>query len=1275
MIVETNTVSKLFAAVLTRRKLGDNQPVDLLFAVGGLLAKTEERLDPETLNAVRELDEFHQSLYAPPVLPTHDRYADQKWVGSGGMGHVYRVHDSKLNRTVILKRMRRSGQNRQASLKKSFLREIEVTAKLNHPNIIRLYDTGELDGLPFYTMPEIPGKSLAQLIRTSKYPHSGQLRLLLELFRTLCGAIGHAHDQGYAHCDLKPDNIKIGVTNEIVVIDWGLAREFGTQLPAIPFASDTPLDELLERTQVFGTWSYMPPEQFDSPSIAGRVLDVYALGAILFEILAGEPPFKGNHAEIVAQKRKCDLGSHLRDRRRFPRSLASVCTKAMQQDPSSRYQNAMELRDEVGRWLDFRRVSAHSESVRERLTRAVLRHRRWLVPIAGSLVLITGVSVAASAYLSQAWHEASDALADKNAALIRETAERTEKETALGLEYRARVEAISRLARQHMTDGDRELLAGHGYQALPYYVEALRLDAERELFHRTRLKWLLQQYPSVATICSHDAPILYATLSYDDKWLMTTDRLGTVRIWDANTGKRKGELKHDGPVRHGSFSENGRQVVTVGEDKTARIWDWETGRIVIISLKESGQLAWFSPDSSRVITIEGNVVVKNIKLWEAMNGAPIGPPILTLDKDVAYRKCLSKDRNKVAIVAGGVPSPNLAVSLFVCDIKNEKNIRINPGILWSVSDMRFTPDDEWLLVVGQGQIFAWNTTTGQPGAIQESENGALKIVSVVGQAKPLLESQKSLGEVSFAALNPSYSVLATTIVNETRVMRLKPLPDQDVVNVLLESDVKTCLFSPNGRALLTVSCESYTGSARTAQPVSRTRYEAQLWDPTTGFPMTPPLVHRGPITAVVFSQDGSRLVTAGEDGAAIIWALQDRSAGKQLSEHIPGRHNRVVCHEMTQDGHLLISVERSDLPKRGKAQTQLINVNMNESNPQQRIVWKGSANNSFCVSQNCLFGSRVMGKRVEVIDLSTGMIHRPFGEDKSNDEIMWSDIDMTGRRAITHSKQCVSLWSIGGEPPVRWTLGMEIQEARLSPDGRWVVVVGSDGKLLVRDFQGGVVRTWQANGERPISLGSFSSNNKFLTICIEGTSIVILDLDSITAKQLTLPAKSKEMKFSPDGSMLATSCSDGTVHLWDVQIGVPLVRPLVHSSSVKYMEFSEDGRWLVTVTEYNFVQIWEAVTGTPLTAPLRQANAVEKASFRSRTNELLVVCRHPNNDDGVQLLSWVIGKDDRSNDDLAHHAALLAGFEIDKAGALHFLDGPTRHRLWETLRLTSSTDH
>jgi len=376
---------------------------------------------------------------APPPPPDGSRFRVLRPHAKGGLGEVSVALDAELSREVALKEIQPRYAH-DADSRARFLREAEITGKLEHPGIVPVYGLGaHPDGRPYYAMRFVEGDSLEEAIRSyhdrkgelSATDRALELRGLLKRFVDVCEAVAYAHSRGVLHRDLKPGNVMLGKFGETLLVDWGLAKAAGAAEPvsASDSAAEPPVaasgseagSAPTQAGQTLGTPAYMSPEQATGRlDLLGPASDVYGLGAILFELLTGRPPVEGDSIQDVLRKvTKGEIASPRQVDPSVPKPLDAVCKKALSLRPQDRYASAKDVAAEVERYLADEPVSALPETRLEKAGRWSRRNRQAVRTAA-----IAGLILLAAAGASGEWYRR-----DREARRIAD-AERATKEAA-----------------------------------------------------------------------------------------------------------------------------------------------------------------------------------------------------------------------------------------------------------------------------------------------------------------------------------------------------------------------------------------------------------------------------------------------------------------------------------------------------------------------------------------------------------------------------------------------------------------------------------------------------------------------------------------------------------------------------------------------------------------------------------------------------------------------------------------------------------------------------
>ncbi len=400
------------------------------------------------------------------------RYEIREEIGRGGCGIVSLAFDHQLQRLVVVKQI--VNKSVGAETAQRFLNEAQITGQLEHPGIVPVYEMGEdQSGLPFYAMKFLDGKTLADVISDHRglpegEPKRRSLRRILQRYLDVCNTIAFSHESGIIHRDLKPANIMVGQFGETIVLDWGLARriEFRpskqfsahgeqTQTAGSPKPqNDSKRPDLLPDSSsqisptpmtmqgsILGTAAYMAPEQAKGNiSQLDRRSDVFSLGVILYEILSGTSPFRGDTLNDTIHNVTNGHYKKLRTvSKTIPKPLAAICEKAMHSDQDARYENAGLLANDIEAYLSGQSTVAHRENLLERIDRIADRHRTLFRSVFMATILVALVAIIAAGKITNAYQS------EKSARQLA-VAAKEETESALVAESEAKQHALQRLA-------------------------------------------------------------------------------------------------------------------------------------------------------------------------------------------------------------------------------------------------------------------------------------------------------------------------------------------------------------------------------------------------------------------------------------------------------------------------------------------------------------------------------------------------------------------------------------------------------------------------------------------------------------------------------------------------------------------------------------------------------------------------------------------------------------------------------------------------------------
>lgn len=986
-----------------------------------------------------QLEQLAQRVcQAAPVIPGYDSLRE---IHRGGQGVVYAALQRSTGRKVAIKVMREGWLARPAD-RARFDREVRILARLRHPNIVAIHDSGTVGQDQYFVMDHIEGDRLDRYLERLPTPRDRQaaISMHLRLAAKICEAVHAAHLSGVTHRDLKPGNILVDTDGEPYILDFGLAKATETEWQS---------RKISVTGEFFGSLPWTSPEQAEGAT--GTVdtrADVYSLGVILFEMLTGQFPYPvtGNMRDVLDNVIRAEPARPSAAQRHLSSDIDTIVLKSLAKDRQRRYQNAGELARDIRHYLAGEPIEAKRDSSLYVLRKQLYRHR----VVAGAALTVLVVLAAALVVTTTMYFRAA-----------------SDRERADWQAYLANIGAAESALRLNDVVTARERLK----EQIP------------EEFHGNwewRLLWN-QLDQSVATLIGHEDGVIDLAVGPDGTWVASASSDSTVRLWDIESRKQllRALRGHSAGVCSIAISPDGAIVASGSGDHTVKLWDASTGQEIRTLLGPEwpiGCLA-FSPDGRRLAagwqtsaSGQGRVTV-----WDVATGRVLaewqadrwtvesivfthdGAQIITGGEEGVVRfwssttgleirdsiRCGKSRTGAVLSVALSNAGDRLATGcragvLDVWDLNTGQKFHTCTGHSQEVLSVAFSPDDRLLASASADRtIRLWNVAAGREVALLVGHTGHVTSLGFCLDGSHLVSGS-------------SDGTLRLWDMSRTeRVPTLRGHVGHDY------STIQDVAISPDGSILATASTDG----------------TVKLWNLST-FEEEETLDHGVEVRSVEFLPQGKRLVTSTLDGQVHIWhaaGLREKGAG--FSVHREGERpiGRI---DLSSDGEMIASANGTT--------ARLWSLRTGEERHLSANEHDGFVHNvAFSPDQKWLISASADGK-VRLWSVESGQRqHLLQGHAESVYGVAFHPNEPI--IASGSSDRSVRLWRVDtGEPLMTLDHSDQVNRVAFAPDGLRLACAGQDHTITLWDVKTGHVVLVLRGHHAPVTSLAFSHDGDLL---------------------------------------------------------------------------------------------------------------------------------------------------------------------------------------------------
>jgi WD40 repeat protein len=1056
----------------------------------------------ETVSEVAPLRKAEPARAAVPKDPSLGDYELLEEIGRGGMGVVFKAHQVSLNRPVAVK-MILAGHLASPTERQRFQAEAEMGAHLNHPHIVPIYEVGEHQGQPYFSMKLMEGGSLAGQISAGRWKMNDpqQQREAARLVATIAGAVEHAHQRGLLHRDLKPGNILFDREGHAHVSDFGLSKRVrpdaeGKQAPgAFRTVSGT----------VVGTPSYMAPEQATAQRTVTTAADVYSLGAVLYELLAGKAPFQADSPLETLQQLTTTEPSRPRGVNPLvDRDLETIAMKCLEKDPRRRYGSAAALAEDLQRWLAGEPIHARAAGPVERAAKWARRR-----PASAALCgILAATFLLGLGGLAWSWQAAEAAQRDEKLRADQEAEEKRAQTARADQEAQDKRRLATKLYFKNIALARLEF-AENNLGRADELLEECDADLRGWEWH------FLDRYfhPDCTTFRQHTAGVVSLAYSADGDRLASVSSFmqdrrvyerinpagrrkpttttahgtaGAIRIFRTSDGR---EFLRIDPKADLIFcvamSPDGKSVACSGGTRSekgfVKVFDAASGaeRFCITGHHGPVRSIAYSPDG---LTLASGSDDGMVKLWDATSGKLVRA---VADRDSSISMVcavgFSPDGKRLA----GAVLEDATVRIW--EVATRRHLCVLKGHSGNVTRLRFSPDGQRLATASEDQtVKVWNADTGE------------ELLTLVGHV----------------------------------------------------DGVTGVAFSPDGARLVSAGYDK----------------TVRVWDSATGVLCFTVKGHLGPVTDVAYCPDGQRIATASLDDTIKLWSAKGghaveafRPAGGTLIRLVfspDGRHMAGGCGHRPGEAVVLDAATAKEIRLLKGHEKQIAAL---AYAPDGKCLASFSMDHTVRVwdlaTGQALHTLPLGGKAPDGID-ARALAYSPDGKrlaaaassatvrvwDAGTGQVLLDLHDSAASVAFSPDARQLALAGRSGLKVCDAATGKEAYTVKgefdlvlFSPDGSRLIALSDKGvKFLDAATGKEIMALRHRNGQRR-DLAAVSPDGRRLALVDDRNVIRLWDTAS-GEEALAMPGHAAivvGLAFSPDGRRVASADLDGVIHLWD----------------------------------------------------------------------------------------------------------------------------------------------